>query len=266
MRDGDFKERMWGKQLAVLKGQAWNVVECLKEEGMGPLELTRRGRVAVWDEEMEVPVATPLHTSPSARSAHRLGKSYESTKGGKGSGEGRSPFFSLDDDDEEMDMGVSLAASAPAPITMPPRSKIPSHVRVGRKEDGTRRSSQEAEEGVIPDVKVPIGGLAKNNRRPKPDRSVKSFDTPRAYGYDGASGSSERGGGEMPGFSSDGRSGRRRGSSFVGIFGGNRGEELDDEEGDIGYSALREGERKMRKVIAERVEVVKTKEAVFTWC
>lgn len=47
-QDSDFKERMWQKQLAVLKGQAWNVVETLKDPDQGPLELTRRTRIHVW--------------------------------------------------------------------------------------------------------------------------------------------------------------------------------------------------------------------------
>ena len=47
-QDTDFKERMFQKQLAVLKGQAWNVVETLKTPDQGPLELTRRVRVHVW--------------------------------------------------------------------------------------------------------------------------------------------------------------------------------------------------------------------------
>jgi phosphatidylinositol 4-kinase type 2 len=47
-QDSDFKERMFQKQLAVLKGQAFNVVETLKSPDQGPLELTRRARVHVW--------------------------------------------------------------------------------------------------------------------------------------------------------------------------------------------------------------------------
>lgn len=47
-QDSDFKERMFARQMAVLKGQAWNVVESLKQEDHGPLELTRRPRVHVW--------------------------------------------------------------------------------------------------------------------------------------------------------------------------------------------------------------------------
>jgi phosphatidylinositol 4-kinase type 2 len=47
-QDSDFKERMFQKQLAVLKGQAFNVVETLKTPDQGPLELTRRARMHVW--------------------------------------------------------------------------------------------------------------------------------------------------------------------------------------------------------------------------
>ncbi|OLL24256.1 Phosphatidylinositol 4-kinase lsb6, partial [Neolecta irregularis DAH-3] len=65
-QDSDFQERMFQKQLAVLKGQAWNVVETLKQPDQGPLELTRRVRVQVWDDEMEVPITVPL-TAPASR-------------------------------------------------------------------------------------------------------------------------------------------------------------------------------------------------------
>lgn len=54
-QDADFKERMWLKQVAVLKGQAFNLVEVLKLPLAGPLELTRRERVLIWDDEMHVP-------------------------------------------------------------------------------------------------------------------------------------------------------------------------------------------------------------------
>lgn len=55
-KDNDFSERMWLKQLSVLKGQAYNVVEVLKLRHAGPLELTRRENLLVWDDEMSVPV------------------------------------------------------------------------------------------------------------------------------------------------------------------------------------------------------------------
>jgi phosphatidylinositol 4-kinase type 2 len=56
--DGDFNERMWLKQLAVIKGQAYNVVEVLRG-GLGPLELTRRPQLLVWDEVVMVPQLSP---------------------------------------------------------------------------------------------------------------------------------------------------------------------------------------------------------------
>ncbi|EUC64091.1 phosphatidylinositol 3- and 4-kinase [Rhizoctonia solani AG-3 Rhs1AP] len=48
--DPDFNERMFDRQMAVLKGQGWNIVQSLKR----PLELTRRIKVLVWDDEVEV--------------------------------------------------------------------------------------------------------------------------------------------------------------------------------------------------------------------
>ncbi|CAR28348.1 ZYRO0F01958p [Zygosaccharomyces rouxii] len=59
-RDSDFKIRMWRKQWAVLKGQAFNVVETLRDIRQGPLELVRRTRCLVLDEKMQVPIAMPI--------------------------------------------------------------------------------------------------------------------------------------------------------------------------------------------------------------
>jgi phosphatidylinositol 4-kinase type 2 len=65
-RDTEFKERMWKRQLAVIKGQAFNVVEALKDRGQGPLELARRTRFMVWDDEMDIPVSLPTVTMTHA--------------------------------------------------------------------------------------------------------------------------------------------------------------------------------------------------------
>lgn len=54
-QDNDFRERMWLKQLAVLKGQAFNIVEILKLTYAGPLELTRRENLLVIDDIMYMP-------------------------------------------------------------------------------------------------------------------------------------------------------------------------------------------------------------------
>lgn len=65
-RDSEFTERMWRKQWAVLKGQAFNVVQTLACEGHGPLELVRRLRVLVLDDYVDVPVLVPVHGMQSA--------------------------------------------------------------------------------------------------------------------------------------------------------------------------------------------------------
>ncbi|CUM64559.1 uncharacterized protein PRCAT00002166001 [Priceomyces carsonii] len=54
-KDNDFKERMWSRQLAVLKGQAFIVTEVLKLSHAGPLELTRRDNLLIWDDVMYAP-------------------------------------------------------------------------------------------------------------------------------------------------------------------------------------------------------------------
>lgn len=53
-QDDDFSEKMFRKQIALLKGQAWNVVMSLRNPEEGPLELCRRTPCVVHDDEMEV--------------------------------------------------------------------------------------------------------------------------------------------------------------------------------------------------------------------
>ncbi|KAG0231723.1 phosphatidyl inositol kinase [Actinomortierella wolfii] len=52
--DSDFDQRMFDKQMAVMKGQGWNIVETLKNPESGPLDLCRRVAVVVWDEEVTI--------------------------------------------------------------------------------------------------------------------------------------------------------------------------------------------------------------------
>lgn len=59
-RDSSFKEQMFRKQLQVLKGQAWNVVETLKNSSEGPLDMVRKARVLVLSQEVQVPIVTPI--------------------------------------------------------------------------------------------------------------------------------------------------------------------------------------------------------------
>ncbi|KAI9509402.1 phosphatidylinositol 3 and 4-kinase-domain-containing protein [Russula earlei] len=52
--DPGFHPKMFNRQLAVIKGQAWNIVQSLKHDDEGPLELTRRTKALVWDDELEL--------------------------------------------------------------------------------------------------------------------------------------------------------------------------------------------------------------------
>ncbi|KAJ7072333.1 phosphatidylinositol 3 and 4-kinase-domain-containing protein [Mycena amicta] len=54
--DPDFHPKMFRRQLAVIKGQAFNIVQSLQHDDEGPLELTRRSSVLIWDDEIEVDV------------------------------------------------------------------------------------------------------------------------------------------------------------------------------------------------------------------
>ncbi|KAI1319174.1 phosphatidyl inositol kinase, partial [Mortierella claussenii] len=50
--DSDFDQGMFDKQMAVMKGQGWNIVETLKNLEHGPMDLCRRVALVVWDEEV----------------------------------------------------------------------------------------------------------------------------------------------------------------------------------------------------------------------
>ncbi|KAK0212691.1 phosphatidylinositol 3 and 4-kinase-domain-containing protein [Desarmillaria ectypa] len=68
--DPDFHPKMFARQLAVIKGQAWNIVQSLKHSDEGPLELTRRTKALVWDDQLELTEAdlddtnSPVAASP----------------------------------------------------------------------------------------------------------------------------------------------------------------------------------------------------------
>ena len=52
--DDDFSEKMFRRQISLMKGQAWNVVKSLRNPEEGPLELCRRKPCLVHDEELVV--------------------------------------------------------------------------------------------------------------------------------------------------------------------------------------------------------------------
>ncbi|GAA5967589.1 hypothetical protein JCM11641_005704 [Rhodosporidiobolus odoratus] len=62
-KDKGFREEMWEKQWALVKGQGWNLAESLKREDEGPVELCRRPKKLVWDDYV-LAHATSLSPQP----------------------------------------------------------------------------------------------------------------------------------------------------------------------------------------------------------
>ncbi|KAK2789974.1 phosphatidyl inositol kinase [Onygenales sp. PD_12] len=239
-QDSDFQESMFARQIAVMKGQAWNVVETLKQPDHGPLELTRRTRVCVWDDLVDIPVAIPLHV-PSTE-MHRQARDREQQE-------------------EEMDISAAISSDAGRDLLNlgSPTNELPNPNRFELSRDRTSVDSDARRRAGSP---VSVHDIGYSN-----------FDGMGDDGRDLAASWAS-----VPPRSSVGRSkpklvvdpkraahrknqsiSHRRGSSGV-VFAG------DDLEGDLGYAAAEEMEGHERKVIVERLEAVKSKNPVFTWC
>ncbi|KAJ5643332.1 uncharacterized protein N7484_005839 [Penicillium longicatenatum] len=223
-QDNDFKESMFARQIAVMKGQAWNVVETLKHSDHGPLELTRRTRVCVWDDLVDVPVAIPMR-APSTDMQRRQAMNY-------------------DNEEEEMDIGAANS-SHPTPdhdlLGLGPSSNDlpnPNRFELSHSRSGGRATDS-------------IGSPATMND----DYSRTTIDGAYARSLDG-----------WPDLPARSNKHRKHGGSLsfrvphINTFGS------DDLEGDLGYAAAEGMEGNQRKVIVERLEAVKSKNPVFTWC
>ncbi|KAJ5089723.1 hypothetical protein N7532_008407 [Penicillium argentinense] len=226
-QDDDFKESMFARQIAVMKGQAWNVVETLKQPDHGPLELTRRTRVCVWDDLVDVPVAIPMRTPATDQRQHAM---------------------NYDDDEEEMDIGAAISSqdnshdllglgSSPSELPNPNRFELSR----GRTDKDGHRATDSIGSG--PDTF-------------DDNMSRKTADGAYARSLDGG----------WPSLPARPQKHHRQGGSVsfrmphVNTFGS------DDLEGDLGYAAAEDMEGNQRKVIVERLEAVKSKNPVFTWC
>lgn len=229
-----------------MKGQAWNVVETLKTSDHGPLELTRRTRVCVWDDLVDIPVAIPMRV-PSAEVRRKRDKEMRRRM-----------------EEEEMDIS---AASASVPMTQhdllglsSPSTDLPNPNRFDLSRNNSTSDLGQIGGGVETPATIhgPVFGqqteldeaknMHANNARPSATRSktrlsfeghkkkLSSGSQRRRYSYSTKYGSG--------GFMGDG----------------------DDLEGDLGYSAAEGMEGSQRKVIVERLEAVKSKNPVFTWC
>lgn len=190
---------------------------------------------------MEVPVAVPLRV-PSSEERRR----YQDLDNGY---------------DEEADIGVGISS---APISRefnllgfsPPRSQIPSVIRLGtqaNKKSTFADASNDGEDESDRASQYSNGGFSGAH-------SIRSDTGPRQVRVSYESGVPVR----------DGRNGRpkdlrrgRRNSHTLGF----PSHLYDDEgDGDLGYSAVTGSEGARRKVIAERLEAVKSRNPVFTWC
>lgn len=233
---------MFAKQIAVMKGQAWNVVETLKTPDHGPLELTRRAKVCVWDDLVDVPVAVPMRMTSS-----ELRRTSYDRQG------------SLDEADI-----ASSAPTANVPVEdllgfASPPADMP---HPGRFDIATPSGEDAHSPGEAPVNGSSIPGPAGQHKnggqsdRPSalpsgyrasfqgPARSLNAYDPDR----------------QQRRYSFATAAARRNSNSTPQLF------YDDDLEGDLGYAAAEGQMGNQRKVIVERLEPVKSKNPVFTWC
>lgn len=228
---------MFARQIAVMKGQAWNVVETLKTLDHGPLELTRRARVCVWDDLVDVPVAIPLRVASAEMRRQR--------EAGLRSGI----------EEEEMDISAANA-SVPLPQqdllgSTSPIAELPNPNRfvLSRNGSATDLGKSNVEPGTL--------STAKSDHDNHDRGFYTQSDLTRTRTRSSLEGNLQR--------RSSGTQRRRysfstRRGSTAFLYDG------DDLEGDLGYAAAEGMERNQKKVIIERLETVKTKNPVFTWC
>jgi phosphatidylinositol 4-kinase type 2 len=240
-QDADFQERMFARQIAVMKGQAWNVVETLKLHDHGPLELTRRARVCVWDDLVDIPVAVPMRV-PSAEMRRRNDPSFQR------------------DLQEEMDISTANA-SAPQPDLLSLASPPAELPNPNRFELASPRASEDASVIQSPESSSALINVAHALREGKSGQ-VKFSERPSMshsrsrMSYDGPSRSNSY----TPRLESRRFSFSARNKRVPMMYDG------DDLEGDLGYAAAEGMEGNQRKVTVERLETVKSKNPVFTWC
>ena len=232
---------MFARQIAVMKGQAWNVVETLKTMDHGPLELTRRTRVCVWDDLVDIPVAIPMRM-PSAEMRRRRERDTEQA------GEQEEMDISAANTSVPVTQPDLLRFDSPTDLPNPNRfnlSRNNSSSDLGHMPDGSEAPEPMFDEADLDDAKITHA----NNTRPTTTRSKTRVSIEGNKRHPTSSGT------------------RHRSFSFSARYGGGGilGD-TDDLEGDLGYSAAEGMENSRRKVIHERLETVKSKNPVFTWC
>ncbi|KAI8629024.1 hypothetical protein F5Y19DRAFT_87006 [Xylariaceae sp. FL1651] len=240
--DLDFQEKMFSRQMAVMKGQAWNVVETLKTPDHGPLELTRRARVYVWDDLVDVPVAVPMRAASSEMRRKAEPELHDAIQ-------------------EEMDIGASISSSRPtnhgndllglsSPLPHPGRFELATSPRTQSPEG--RENVSALNDGETPRPSMSQGGPRSSYMGPsRPDIHMGSPQKYRRFSF---------------------ATTRRHSNTIAQQMYGNEHSYSydeaaeDDVEGDLGYAAAEGMEGNRRKVIVERLETVKANNPVFTWC
>ncbi|KAF2971115.1 hypothetical protein GQX73_g2483 [Xylaria multiplex] len=238
--DPDFQEKMFSRQMAVMKGQAWNVVETLKTPDHGPLELTRRARVCVWDDLVDVPVAVPMRMASSEMRRKAEPELHGIIQ-------------------EEMDIGAANSSSQPinhgedllglsTPLPHPGRFDLTTSPRAQSPEWGEDGSVPGSWNGDRPSINR-VGPRSSYQGPARPEVQATSHHKYRHYSF---------------------AAGRRHSNTIAQQMYGDLDypDETaeDDVEGDLGYAAAEGMDGHKRKVIVERLETVKAKNPVFTWC
>lgn len=185
------------------------------------------------------------------------------------------------DEEAEMDIGAA-AASAPLPREhdllglSPPRSEIPSSVRLGMSRTHSLQSNESGSSSnnnghIIsassPSVASTTASRSPASREVNPSVQSSSMNAPRSHRRSHKSFDETRAPPtkkkQGPNFLDQ----RKRRFSLTAGAGPPRNVYNDDDvEGDLGYSAVDGSEGAQKKVIVERLEVVKSRNPVFTWC
>lgn len=225
-----------------MKGQAWNVVETLKDKA-GPLELTRRTRVCVWDDLQDIPYALPLRES-----SDEMRRQYAREAAKKVH------------EREELDIGASrqvapdLARSL-LQLSPPPGEGIGANLfnmsRDASREDELAPRSKMDENGVNGEMSFQQPRSQSRSQTPDATPARRPSNRPR-FSYDVP---------RRPWHTDS----RKRNYSFTAKPWQNEEEEEED-QGDLGYAAMQDMENQTKKVIVERLETVKSRAPVFTWC
>ncbi|KAL6893258.1 phosphatidylinositol 3 and 4-kinase domain-containing protein [Trichoderma evansii] len=238
--DEDFQERMFAKQIAVMKGQAWNVVEALKTPDHGPLELTRRAKVCVWDDLVDIPVAVPMRmTSSEMRRSTTQRQSLD-----EADITGSIPTNRVPVDD--------LLGLASAPAEMP---------RSGRFDTASPpNESLLAPDDPFGSAKLSVDSQSQSSRgyqAPGPARTLNMYEPERSQNQK-----------HQRRYSYATPVTRQHSNSIAQQLYGDISYRADDDdlEGDLGYATAEGQMSHQRKVIVERLEAVKSRNPVFTWC